>query len=106
LKQFLSGEVFRGISLHLLLEHGDFVCIDISQGSAVTRIRRGGIYKYAFIANLMISLSERILKIGKTFAEVTNKTMASCFSDSQCTVCPQKVSPLTFCNNNRKSAPI
>ena len=22
------------------------------------------------------------------------------------TVCPKKVSPLTFCNNNRKSAPI
>jgi len=53
---FLSGEVFRGISLHLLLERGNFVCIDISQGSAVTRLRRGGIYKYAFIAHLMISL--------------------------------------------------
>jgi len=27
-------------------------------------------------------------------------------SSSRSDVCPEKVSPLTFCNNNRKSAPI
>ena len=31
---FLSGEVVHGISLHLLLERGNFLNIDISQGSA------------------------------------------------------------------------
>jgi len=57
LKQFLSGEVSHGISLHLLLEHGDFLGIDISQGSVATSLRRGGIFKYDFIANLLLRLT-------------------------------------------------
>ena len=50
----------------LLLEHCDFLNIDISQGSVATHLRCGGICKYEFVANLQVSLSvsERILKIG------------------------------------------
>jgi len=50
------GEVLRGSLLQLLLEHGDFLNIDISQGSVVTRSRCGGIFKYELVANLPMSL--------------------------------------------------
>jgi len=45
-------------SLHqLLLEHCNFWNTDISQGSVVTYLRYGGIFKYVFDANLPLSLS-------------------------------------------------
>jgi len=50
-----------------LLEHCDFLNIDISQGSVATRLRRGGIFKYELVANLPVnfaSKSQRI-KIGR-----------------------------------------
>jgi len=51
--------------LQFLLEHGHFWNIDISQGSVATQLRRGGIFKYEFVANLPLSFAgERILKIG------------------------------------------
>jgi len=53
------GEVLRGSLLQLLLEHCDFLNIDISQGSVATRLRCGGIFKFT-----SESTSERILKIG------------------------------------------
>jgi len=53
---FSSYRVLPGIALHLLLEHGDFLNIDISQGSVATRLRRGGIFKRYIIANLLLSL--------------------------------------------------
>jgi len=40
----------------LLLEHCDFLNIDISQGSAGTYLMCGGIFKYQFVANLPVSL--------------------------------------------------
>ena len=43
------GEVLNGSLLQLLLEHCDFLNIDISQGS-------GGIFKYELVANLPVSL--------------------------------------------------
>ena len=46
----------QGVAIHLLLEHGDFLNIDISQGSVATRLRRGGIFKRYIIANLLLSL--------------------------------------------------
>ena len=46
------GEVLHGSLLQLLLEHCDFLNIDISQGSVATRLRRGGIFKYELVANL------------------------------------------------------
>jgi len=50
------GEVSHGSLLQLLLEHCDFLNIDISQGSLVTRLRCGGIFKYELVANLPVSL--------------------------------------------------
>ena len=57
------GEVLHGSLLQLLLEHCDFLNIDISQGSVATRLRCGGIFKYKLVANLPMSLPVKILKI-------------------------------------------
>jgi len=48
--------VLHDISLHLLLEHGDFLNINILQGSVATRLKRGRIFICCFIANLLLSL--------------------------------------------------
>ena len=50
------GEVLHGSLLKLLLEHCDFLNIDILQGSVATRLRCGGMYKYDLVANLPVSL--------------------------------------------------
>ena len=50
------GEVLHGSLLPLLLEHCDFLNIDISQGSVATYLKCGGIVKYEFVANLPVSL--------------------------------------------------
>jgi len=42
--------------LQLLLEHCDFLNIDILQGSVATRLRCGGIFKHVLVANLPASL--------------------------------------------------
>ena len=47
---FRVSEVLRGSLLQLLLEHCDFLNIDISQGSVATRLRCGGIFKYELVA--------------------------------------------------------
>jgi len=49
------GEVLHGSLLQLLLEHRDFLIIDISHGSVATRLRCGGIFKYELVANLPVS---------------------------------------------------
>ena len=49
------GEVLYGSLLQLLLEHCDFLIIDISQGSVATRLRCGGTFKYELVANLPVS---------------------------------------------------
>ena len=41
-----------------------FSDIHISQGSVATCLKRGGIFKHEFVANLLQSDSEKILKIG------------------------------------------
>jgi len=51
------GEVLHGSLLQLLLEHCDFLIIDISQGSVATRLMCGGIFKYDLVANLPVSQS-------------------------------------------------
>jgi len=38
--------------LQLLLQHGDFLNIDISQGSLATQLKCAGIFKYEFVAHL------------------------------------------------------
>jgi len=50
------GEVLHGSLLQLLLEHCDFLNIDISQGSVATRLWFGEIFKYELVANLPVSL--------------------------------------------------
>ena len=47
------GEVLHGSLLQLLLEHCDFLNIDISQGSVAT-LKCGGIFKYELVANLPV----------------------------------------------------
>ena len=50
------GAVLHGSLLQLLLEHCDFLNIDISHGSVATRLRCGGIFKYELVANSPVSL--------------------------------------------------
>ena len=54
------GEVLHSSLLQLLLEHCDFLNIDISQGSVATRLRCGGIFKYELVANVPVSQHEVI----------------------------------------------
>jgi len=42
-----------------------FFCSHISQGSVATCLKRGGIFKHEFVANLLLSrLVKKFLKIG------------------------------------------
>jgi len=43
--------------LQSLLEHCDFLNVDISQGSAATYLACGGIFKDEFVANLPMNMS-------------------------------------------------
>jgi len=43
-----------------------FFCIHISQGSVATRLKRGGIYKHEFVANLLPN------RLVKTFSKSDN----------------------------------
>jgi len=60
-----------------------FFDIYISQGSVVTCLRRGGIFKHQFVANLL--LSPLVKKVPKSlrFGEVMGKSLVSCYFDSQ-----------------------
>ena len=42
--------------LHLLLKNCDFLNKDISQGSVATRLWCGGVFKYGFVTNFLLSL--------------------------------------------------
>ena len=50
------GEILHGSLLQLLLEHCDFMNIDISQSSVATCLKCGGIFKCELVANLPVSL--------------------------------------------------
>jgi len=50
------GKVLHSSLLQLLLEHCDFLNIDVSQGSVATRLRCGGIFEHQLVANLPVSL--------------------------------------------------
>jgi len=49
----------HGSLLQLLLEHGDFLKLDISQFSVAAYLRHGGIFKHGFVANLPLSVSAK-----------------------------------------------
>ena len=53
-----------GSLLQLLLEHGDLLNIDISQGSVAKHLRCGGIFEYQFLLQIYDWVCQRILKIG------------------------------------------
>ena len=72
-----------GSLLQLLLEHGDLVNIDISQGSVAKHLRCGGIFEYQFVANLRLGLPANF-ENWLTLGEVMCKSSMSCFFDSRC----------------------
>ena len=43
--------------LHLLLKNCDFLNTDISQGSVATHLVFGGVFKYSFVTNFLLSLT-------------------------------------------------
>ena len=51
----LSGHVLHDSLLHLLLKNGDFLNIDISQGSVATRLGCGGMFIYQLVTNFLLS---------------------------------------------------
>jgi len=65
--------------LHLLLKNRDFLSTDISQGSAATRLRRGGVFKYEFVTNILLSLTVKKFENRLIFGEVIGRSFVSCF---------------------------
>jgi len=80
----LSGSVLRGSLLQLLLEHCDFLNVDISQGSVATQLRCGGIFKQALVANLPLSLSVKELGKSVNIPGSYGQEFSVLFFDSQC----------------------
>jgi len=56
----------------------------ISQGCVATCLRRGGIFKYSFDVNLLLSLPVKTVLKSVNIGEVMGKSLVSCFFDSQC----------------------
>jgi len=62
----------------VVVEHCNFLNIDISQGSAATCLRCGGIFTNVFLANLL-SLSVKNFQNRSTFNEVKGKSIVASF---------------------------
>jgi len=56
--------------LDLLLKNGDFLNTDISQGSIATRLGCGGVFKYDFVTNFLLSLTVKGQYLVKLWARV------------------------------------
>ena len=50
--------------LHLFLKNCDFLNTDISQGSVATCLGCGGVFKYDFVTNFLLSLT--VKEFGKS----------------------------------------
>jgi len=50
--------------LHLFLKNCDFLNTGISQGSVATRLGCGGVFKYDFVTNFLLSLT--VKELGKS----------------------------------------
>ena len=61
-----------------------FSDIHISEGSVATFLKRGGIFKHQFVANLLQSLIVKNFENRIIIGEVMTKSLVSCFFDSQC----------------------
>jgi len=59
-----------------------FFCIHISQGNVATCLKRGGIFKQEFVANLL--QSPLVKKFRVIIGKVMAKSLVSCFFDSRC----------------------
>jgi len=57
-----------------------FSDIHISQGSVAPYLRRGGIFKHRFVANLPLSLSAKKIENQLIYGEVMGKSLVSRFS--------------------------
>ena len=65
--------------LQLLLQRGDFLNIDISQGSVATQLRYGGIFKYTLLQIYQRVRQWKNFENRFTFGEVMGIFLASCF---------------------------
>jgi len=63
-----------------------FSDIHISQGSVATCLKRGGIFKHEFVANLLPSplVKKFFFENRIIVSEVMAKSLVSCFFDSRC----------------------
>ena len=61
-----------------------FSDIHISQGSVATCLKRGGIFKHEFVANLLPSPLVNFFLNRIIVSEVMAKSLVSCFFDSRC----------------------
>ena len=65
--------------LHLLFKNGNFLNIDVSQGSVATRSGCGGVFKYGFVTNFLLSLEVKEFENRLIFGEVMGKSLVSYF---------------------------
>ena len=56
-----------------------FLISDISQGSVVTRLGCGGVFKYEFVTNFLLSRIVKNFENQLTSGEVTDRSIVSCF---------------------------
>ena len=57
-----------------------FLNIDISQGTVATYLRCGGMFKYTFVANLLLRQPvKKFLKSVNIWCEVMGNSLVSCF---------------------------
>jgi len=79
-----------------------FFCFHISQGSVATLLKRGGIFKHEFVANLPPSqLLKKIMKIGQYLVKLWPRVWCLVFFDSRCSGCKMMVVVVVlvaFCN--------
>jgi len=64
-----------------------FSDIHISQCSVATCLKRGGIFKYEFVANILPSPLVKKIENRIIVGEVMAKSLVSCFFDSGCIMC-------------------
>ena len=82
------GEVLHRSLLQLLLQHCDFLNIDISQGSVAARLRCGGIFRYELVANLPVSQTvKEFWKSVNIWGSYGQEFGVLFFSETQCILC-------------------
>jgi len=80
------AKVLHNTSFYLLLKHPNFGEIDTSQGSVATPLGCGGVFKYDFVTNFLLSLTaKKILKSVNTW-QCYGQDYSVLFFDSQCII--------------------